>query len=91
MRGRLQAIAANGPIRFSNRDTNARFPIDLPHPALLRVHHAIAEILHASGAGKMIEDILEEFEEIHQLESNGSTDVEKLLPMAFSRNAVSCC
>ncbi|KKA21462.1 hypothetical protein T310_4497 [Rasamsonia emersonii CBS 393.64] len=51
----------------------------LPNPDLLKVHAAIAKILHASGKAEDIERILRDREEIRCLAPDGSTDVESLL------------
>lgn len=52
---------------------------DLPSPIILEVHAVIARILHATGMGARIEDILREREEMKFLASDGSTDVRSLL------------
>ncbi|KAH3069623.1 hypothetical protein KXV27_002697 [Aspergillus fumigatus] len=52
---------------------------ELPSKFLLETHAAIAEILHASGQGEKIDELLREWEDIGCLASDGSTDLESLL------------
>lgn len=46
--------------------------IDPPSPRLLAIHHAVARILHLSGAGDYIDHIIQEMEEV-AIKENGST------------------
>lgn len=53
----------------------------LPSPVLLEAHAVIAEILHASGQGEQIDEILRDWDSIRCLSSDGSTDLERLLSL----------
>lgn len=55
-------------------------PLELPSSILLATHAAIAQILHASGMAEVIDRVLQDAEEIKCLASDGSTDVQILLP-----------
>ena len=46
---------------------------------LLEVHASIAQVLHATGMGELMDQILREREEIHHLAANGSTNLGRLL------------
>ncbi|KIW39686.1 uncharacterized protein PV06_08276 [Exophiala oligosperma] len=48
--------------------------IDPPSPRLLAIHHAIARILHLSGAGDYIDHIIRDMEEM-TIKENGSTSL----------------
>ncbi|KZF21428.1 hypothetical protein L228DRAFT_212722 [Xylona heveae TC161] len=52
--------------------------IDPPSAQLLAIHRAIAHILHLSGAGIQISDILQELEDA-RVQSDGSTHLEHLV------------
>jgi len=47
----------------------------LPHPILLQLHAAIAQILHATGMCEYLERIFRGQEELWCLASDGTTDV----------------
>jgi hypothetical protein len=51
----------------------------LPRKSLLEAHNAVAEILHVTGMGKRIEDVLEEWKNTHCLAPDGTTDIQSLL------------
>ncbi|PGH07676.1 hypothetical protein GX51_01685 [Blastomyces parvus] len=53
--------------------------IELPSPALLRMHSALAKILHASGMAKYIEDLVRGEEDIGCLAEGGTTNLEDLV------------
>jgi hypothetical protein len=65
----------DGYIAFVNHDKS--FP--LPDRSLLELHAAVAEILHASGIGDHIDEVMRERAETKCLSEDGSTDVERLL------------
>lgn len=50
----------------------------LPSPLLLELHSSIAQILHASGMGAYLEEILQDAEQTRCSAANGSSDVEAL-------------
>ncbi|GIJ99064.1 hypothetical protein Aspvir_001188 [Aspergillus viridinutans] len=54
---------------------------ELPSRVLLATHAAIAEILHASGQGEQIEELLHDWDAIRCLASDGSTDLQSLLSL----------
>lgn len=54
--------------------------IDLPSPRLLAIHRAIALILHLSGAGEYIDDILKDIEE-PMVKSDGTTELGRLVSL----------
>ncbi|KAF7174205.1 hypothetical protein CNMCM5623_006690 [Aspergillus felis] len=54
---------------------------ELPSRALLETHAAIAEILHASGQGKQIDELLYDWDTLRCLASDGSTDLQSLLSL----------
>ncbi|KAF9508042.1 hypothetical protein BS47DRAFT_1384885 [Hydnum rufescens UP504] len=60
-------------------------PIPLPDPDLLAVHHALAEVVHASGAAEESDRLWNEHTEFGGLEPNGSTDIETLFAMNAAR------
>ena len=51
----------------------------LPSVVLLETHAAIAKILHATGMGEYIDDILQERQRIRCFAPDGSTNVQSLL------------
>jgi hypothetical protein len=54
---------------------------DLPSRVLLETHAAIARIFHASGKAEELDRILRDHGEIRCLASDGSTDIQTLLPI----------
>ena len=54
---------------------------DLPSRILLETHAALARIFNASGKGEQIDKVLRDCDEIRCLASDGSTDIETLLPI----------
>ncbi|GIJ82631.1 hypothetical protein Asppvi_001140 [Aspergillus pseudoviridinutans] len=54
---------------------------ELPSRALLETHAAIAEILHASGQGEQIDELLYDWDTLRCLASDGSTDLQSLLSL----------
>lgn len=52
--------------------------VPLPSPHLLKVHCAIAHILHATGMAEKIDKILDDTDAIGGLAASGSTDVAEL-------------
>ncbi|KAH7119483.1 hypothetical protein B0J13DRAFT_589968 [Dactylonectria estremocensis] len=62
--------------------------IDPPSPRLLAIHNAIAHILHPSGAGDYIDEILRDAEE-HGVREDGSTELERLVKLRLSGWSVS--
>ncbi|KAN0072057.1 hypothetical protein V8E54_009786 [Elaphomyces granulatus] len=54
---------------------------DLPSRILLETHAAIARIFNASGKADQIDKVLRDCDEIRCLASDGSTDIETLLPI----------
>ncbi|KAF8464679.1 hypothetical protein BDZ91DRAFT_783580 [Kalaharituber pfeilii] len=65
----------NGIMKFTAHHPSHR----LPHPTLLETHASIAKILHMSGMGEYIENLLRERELIGCLANDGSTDIKALL------------
>ncbi|KLU91809.1 hypothetical protein MAPG_10757 [Magnaporthiopsis poae ATCC 64411] len=61
--------------------------IDPPSPRLLAIHRAIGHILHLSGAGDYIEQVLRDAEE-YGVRSDGSTQLGMLLSLKL--NSVAC-
>lgn len=59
--------------------TNNR-SIEPPSPRLLALHHAIACILHLSGAGEYIDNILREMEETG-IQEDGSTELGRIVKL----------
>ncbi len=57
--------------------------IDPPSPRLLAVHRAIAHILHLSGAGWYIDNVLREMEE-NAVRSDGTTDLARMVNFGLS-------
>jgi hypothetical protein len=45
----------------------------LPDPYLLSMHHALAEVLNASGMGETVDSYLRDLEELKCLAEDGST------------------
>ncbi|KAH8811523.1 hypothetical protein F5884DRAFT_831332 [Xylogone sp. PMI_703] len=62
-------------VKFISHDD--RYP--LPAKELLELHSAIANVLHASGMGDVIDKVLKDLDELKGLASDGSTDVKMLL------------
>ncbi|KAN0076329.1 hypothetical protein V8E54_006471 [Elaphomyces granulatus] len=58
---------------------------DLPSRILLETHAALARIFNASGKGEQIDKVLRDCDEIRCLASDGSTDIETLLPILLCR------
>lgn len=54
---------------------------ELPSRVLLETHASIARILHASGKGDEIDEILSDGYEIRHLSSDGGTNVRRILPV----------
>ncbi|CAG9946270.1 unnamed protein product [Clonostachys rosea f. rosea IK726] len=54
--------------------------IDPPSSRLLAIHRAIGHILHLSGAGGYIDDIIRDYEELHAKE-DGSTQLDLLVKL----------
>ena len=54
---------------------------DLPSRVLLETHAALARVFNASGKGDQIDKALRDRDEIRCLASDGSTDIETLLPI----------
>jgi hypothetical protein len=70
----LDLLPTDRIVRFSAHDSN----VQLPSPGLLRVHAIIARILHDSGLLVEIEEESpEEYDDLHALAPDGSTDVSK--------------
>ncbi|TPX24825.1 hypothetical protein DIZ76_010269 [Coccidioides immitis] len=59
--------------------TNDR-SIEPPSPRLLAIHHAIAHILHLSGAGEYIDNILRDMEETG-VQEDGSTELGRIMKL----------
>ncbi|OJJ86197.1 uncharacterized protein ASPGLDRAFT_45242 [Aspergillus glaucus CBS 516.65] len=55
-------------------------PLELPSHTLLSTHSAVARILHASGMAEIIDRVLEDAAEVKCLASDGSTDLQIMLP-----------
>jgi len=51
----------------------------LPSPELLRLHAAVAQVLHASGLARFIDDVHEDRDMIRCLAEDGSTPISRLL------------
>lgn len=68
-------LPLDGIITLTNNDTS----YELPSPAILEAHAAVARILNATGMGEKIEDTLRDREELRCLATDGSTDVHSLL------------
>lgn len=60
----------DGPITLTSR----AFDVPLPSPVLLKIHWAIAKILHLTGAGEYIEGILRD-EGGYLIPADGSADI----------------
>ncbi|KAG5295952.1 hypothetical protein I7I50_08889 [Histoplasma capsulatum G186AR] len=56
---------------------------ELPNRVLLGTHAAVAKILHATGMAETIEKILRDREELLFLAEDGSTDLKRLLLLAY--------
>lgn len=52
---------------------------ELPSSVVLQIHATLSKILHASGMGKHIDDVMRERDRIRGLSSDGSTDISRLL------------
>jgi len=52
---------------------------ELPSPELLRLHAAVAQVLHASGLARYIDDVHEDRDMIRCLAEDGSTPISRLL------------
>lgn len=57
----------------------AHYPHLLPNANLLRTHAAVAQILHATGMGEYIDNILQERQLIRCFAPDGTTDVASLM------------
>ena len=57
--------------------------LELPSPELLRLHAAVAQVLHASGLARLIDDVHEDRNMIRCLAEDGSTPISKLLLAVF--------
>lgn len=51
----------------------------LPHPELLKIHAAIAQIFHASGLAKHIDKSFQDLTETSVMAKDGSTDISSIL------------
>ena len=69
-------------VKLQNKD---RQDIDPPCPHLLRIHRAVAEILHLSAAGEYIDNIARESEE-PSARADGTTDIGAILAMKVGLN-----
>lgn len=58
---------------------NSESPFALPSSGLLKVHAALANIFHASGAARSIEKAVQNLEDIEILARDGSTDLSAAL------------
>ncbi|EQL29810.1 hypothetical protein BDFG_07621 [Blastomyces dermatitidis ATCC 26199] len=56
--------------------------IEPPSPRLLALHHAIARILHLSGAGEYIDNILRDMEETG-IQEDGSTELGRMVNLTL--------
>jgi hypothetical protein len=61
--------------------------VDMPSPRLLAIHRACALILHACGGGEYIDRILRD-EDKGQVESDGSTELGKIISYRFRRPVI---
>ncbi|EEH10600.1 conserved hypothetical protein [Histoplasma capsulatum G186AR] len=68
----------NGP-RLVTFDRHGGTTIDLPSPALLQMHAALAKVLHASGMAKYMEDLVRDGDEIGCLAPSGRSNLSDLL------------
>ncbi|OAA66156.1 hypothetical protein ISF_03994 [Cordyceps fumosorosea ARSEF 2679] len=59
--------------------------IEPPAPRLLALHRAIGHILHLSGAGAYIDNILRKFEEEQPVQCNGSTPLGEFVQLRMNR------
>lgn len=66
-----------------NLQNENRPDIDPPCPRLLRIHRAVAQILHLSAAGEHIDRIIRESEEPYAI-ADGSTDIGSILALKLS-------
>lgn len=73
--GAHSLLPASGTVVFTAHD--GRFP--LPSPELLKLHCAVANILHASGMAEQIDKLLDDNDAIGGFAPNGSTDLAALL------------
>ena len=58
--------------------------MELPSCVLLSTHAAVAKILHVSGMAEVIDQALEDIEDIKCFASDGSTDLQFVLPMRLA-------
>ncbi|EER42727.1 conserved hypothetical protein [Histoplasma capsulatum H143] len=68
----------NGP-RLVTFERHGGTTIDLPSPALLQMHAALAKVLHASGMAKYMEDLVRDGDEIGCLAPSGRSNLSDLL------------
>ena len=78
------------PITIKYHHPESASTVNLPHPVLLRVHHIVAQILNATGAGERIDEILRHTEGIDQFEEGGQTDVGQILSWALLQHGIVC-
>lgn len=73
-------LPRDSPVTFRSHDD--RYP--LPNPTLLQVHTAIANVLHATGRGELVERIQAKYagSVIRGLAKDGSTDIGQILSVS---------
>lgn len=74
----ISGLETGETVTFVSHDE--RYP--LPDPTLLRIHAAIGNFLHLSGAGERIDKVLRDLGECGGLASDGSTNIERLLSVS---------
>ena len=57
--------------------------IPMPNPIFLNVHFLLAEILHVSGMGQIIDKHIRDVNDIDCLREDGGTDIASLLTTAL--------
>lgn len=72
-------LPSDGIVSFCSHDDGKSH---LPSPELLALHAAVADILHATGRGKIIDGIVDEYWRFSRLAGDGSTDVGRLLSVS---------
>ncbi|KAG8965648.1 hypothetical protein FRC03_000343 [Tulasnella sp. 419] len=85
LKSRYPALIRKFPAIITFTSTDNRLP--LPSPRYIGIHAACARVVHLSGAGKYIDGVFRDLEEMRMLATDGTSG--DVLSLALSRTSIS--